>query len=80
MSDLRKNNGIPDVNGNGGLKLIQKQLDLHEDYLKRIDDKLDNLVPELAQVKERTNTNRWLVGLLIVAFFGLAGTILLKVF
>jgi len=78
MSILRKDNGIPDVNKNNGLKLIQMQLDIHDEYLKRIEAKLDVLIPEFAMVKERSGTNRWLIGLLIVAFFGLAGSIVLK--
>lgn len=79
MSVLRKDNGIADVNGNNGLKLIQKQLDIHDEYLKRIESKLDTLIPDFAAVKEKASTNRWLIGLLIVAFLGLAGSIILKI-
>ena len=80
MSILRKNNGIPDINGRGQLKLIQQQLDVHDEFLKRIDAKLDALIPDVAAVKEKAVTNRWLIGLLIVAFLTMAGGIALTVF
>lgn len=80
MSELRKNKGIPDINGSGKLKLIQQQLDVHDEYLKRIDVKLDKLIPDVACVKEKATTNRWLIGLLIVAFLTLAGGMALTVF
>jgi hypothetical protein len=68
----------PDVNGNNSLKLIQAQLDIHDEYLKRTEAKLDVSLPEFAMIKERSATNRWLIGLLIVAFFGLVGSLVLK--
>ena len=80
MSELRKENSIPDVNGRGELRLIQQQLDIHDDYLKRIDSKLDTLIPDVAAVKEKATTNRWLIGLMIVAFLTLAGGVVLTVF
>lgn len=68
----REENGIKTVR-NGEHRILQMQLDLHGESLKRIEDRLDALI----KADERSKLNFKLICLLIVAVLGVYGAIII---
>lgn len=71
--DIRKElKKIGKVNGHKNLQILQYQLTLNTKAIASLHEKVDEMFPIIKVNKQKADTNRWLIGIILVGIIGIA--------